>query len=71
MWNESMYLMWSDPVPKLSSPHKDKRPASIKFPKNFQPVGTSKNSLPEAAATLKKGNKIKIPFPKKVGPPSE
>lgn len=38
--------------PKLSSPQSDKRPASIKFPKNFQPVGTSKISFPSFAATL-------------------
>jgi hypothetical protein len=28
------------PVPKLSSPQIEQSPASIKFPKNFQPVGT-------------------------------
>ena len=33
----SFSLMWSDPVPKLSSPQSDKRWASIRFPKNFQP----------------------------------
>jgi hypothetical protein len=27
-------------VPKLSSPQIEQSPASIKFPKNFQPVGT-------------------------------
>lgn len=36
----SFSRMWSDPVPKLSSPQIDNTPASIKFPKNFQPVGT-------------------------------
>lgn len=30
----------------------DNRPASIKFPKNFQPVGTSNTSRPFALATL-------------------
>ena len=44
--------MWSDPCPKLSSPHNDNRLASIKFPKNFQPVGTSNISKPLALATL-------------------
>ena len=42
---------WSAPVPKDSSPHTDKRPASIKLPKNFQPVGVSKHSTPRPAAT--------------------
>lgn len=36
----SFSRMWSEPVPKLSSPQTDKFPASIRFPKNFQPVGT-------------------------------
>lgn len=40
------------PVPKLSSPHKDSLPASIRFPKNFQPVGVSYNSILFALATL-------------------
>lgn len=39
--------------PKLSSPQSDRRPASIKLPKNFQPVGTSKSSLPHFFATLR------------------
>lgn len=34
----SFSRMWSEPVPKLSSPQIDKRPASIKLPKNFHPV---------------------------------
>ena len=29
--------MWSEPVPKDSSPQIERRPASIKLPKNFQP----------------------------------
>jgi len=45
--------------PKLSSPQRDNLPASIKFPKYFQPVGTSKNSLPVSFATLKFA-KIKV-----------
>lgn len=36
----SFSRMWSEPVPKLSSPQMDNFPASIRFPKNFQPVGT-------------------------------
>lgn len=36
----SFSRMWSEPVPKLSSPQIDKFPASIRFPKYFQPVGT-------------------------------
>lgn len=39
--------------PKLSSPHNDRRPASIKLPKYFQPVGTSNISFFNFAATLK------------------
>ena len=34
-------LTWSEPVPKLSSPQSEHRPSSMRFPKNFQPVGTS------------------------------
>lgn len=34
------YVARSLPVPKLSSPQMEHNPASIKFPKNFQPVGT-------------------------------
>ena len=34
----SFSLIWSDPVPKLSSPHRAMRPASNRLPKNFQPV---------------------------------
>lgn len=36
----SFSRIWSEPVPKLSSPHIDSLPSSIRFPKNFQPVGT-------------------------------
>lgn len=39
--------------PKLSSPQSDNLPASIKLPKNFQPVGTSNISLFSFSATLK------------------
>lgn len=46
-------LMWSDPVPKLSSPQSESRPASIRLPKNFHPVGTSNISTPLSLATLK------------------
>ena len=50
--NPSFSLIWSLPVPKLSSPQRESREASMRFPKNFQPVGTSKNSNPSASATL-------------------
>lgn len=40
----SFSRMWDEPVPKLSSPQMERRPASMRLPKNFQPVGTSKNS---------------------------
>ena len=46
------YRIWSEPVPKLSSPHSDIRPASIRLPKNFQPVGVTKHSFCFAWATL-------------------
>jgi hypothetical protein len=42
---------WSEPVPKLSSPQRVMRPASSRLPKNFQPVGVSKQSTPSASAT--------------------
>ena len=45
--------MWSEPVPKLSSPHRDSFPASIRLPKYFHPVGTSYSDKPFASATLK------------------
>lgn len=55
-------LIWSEPVPKLSSPHKDSRPASIRLPKNFQPVGTSNISFPLFLATLhRQYNKTNVP----------
>ena len=50
----SFSRMWSDPVPKLSSPQRDKRPASIRLPKNFHPVGTSKQFWFLALATLER-----------------
>lgn len=40
------------PVPKLSSPHSESFPASIRFPKNFQPVGVSYSCICRALATL-------------------
>lgn len=40
--------------PKLSSPQIAILPASSRFPKNFQPVGVSKQSFDIAAATLTK-----------------
>merc|ERR1719387_646848 len=52
---------WSAPVPKDSSPQmngvyvflsgKYDVPLSIRLPKNFHPVGTSKHSMPFFAAT--------------------
>ena len=38
-------------VPKLSSPQRVMRPASSRLPKNFQPVGVSKQEMPSALAT--------------------
>jgi hypothetical protein len=42
---------WLEPVPKLSSPHSVTLPASIRLPKNFQPVGVSKQGTPSFCAT--------------------
>ena len=42
---------WSEPVPALSSPHRVARPASSRLPKNFQPVGVSKQGMPSPSAT--------------------
>lgn len=50
--NDQTDLMWSEPVPKLSSPHRDSTPESIRLPKYFQPVGTSYTDRPFSAATL-------------------
>ena len=47
----SFSRMWSEPVPKDSSPQMDRRPASMRLPKNFQPVGVSKHSTPILVAT--------------------
>lgn len=46
------HLIWSEPVPKLSSPQREIQPASIKLPKNFHPVGVSKHFWCFARATL-------------------
>ena len=42
---------WSDPVPKLSSPQSVALPASSRLPKNFHPVGVSKQGICSASAT--------------------
>jgi hypothetical protein len=34
------YVKEQLPVPKLSSPHTEHMPASMRLPKNFHPVGT-------------------------------
>ena len=52
--------MWLEPVPKLSSPHIWIKFASIKFPKNFQPVGVSNNFNPNLAATLSMAPEVGI-----------
>lgn len=46
------YYIFHSPVPKLSSPHSESLPASIRFPKNFQPVGVSYSCIFRALATL-------------------
>ena len=49
--------------PKLSSPQIAILPASSRFPKNFQPVGVSKQSFDIALATLMKFDiKIKLGY---------
>lgn len=47
------------PVPKLSSPQSDSLLASIRFPKNFQPVGVSYKAIFVALATLQR-HEIKV-----------
>jgi hypothetical protein len=42
---------WSAPVPNDSSPQMEHLSASIRLPKNFQPVGVSKNCRPSFSAT--------------------
>jgi hypothetical protein len=42
---------WDEPVPKLSSPQIVAFPASSRLPKNFQPVGVSKQGSPSFSAT--------------------
>jgi hypothetical protein len=44
----SFSRMWLEPVPKLSSPQRVMRPASSRLPKNFQPVGVSKQGMSSA-----------------------
>lgn len=53
--------MWvpHSPVPKLSSPHRDSLPASIRLPKNFQPVGVSYRFIFRALATLRDRERTK------------
>jgi hypothetical protein len=48
----SFSLTWFDPVPNDSSPHKAIKSYSIKFPKNFHPVGVSKHFTFNYLATL-------------------
>jgi hypothetical protein len=54
--------------PKLSSPQSDNRPASIRFPKYFHPVGTSNISLPSFAATLSTAAPVGIDLAKPCTP---
>ena len=42
---------WLEPVPALSSPQIVAMPASSRLPKNFQPVGVSKQGTPSCSAT--------------------
>lgn len=54
------------PVPKLSSPHNESLPASIRFPKNFQPVGVSYSCICRALATLEQKGTHNKPHKKKI-----
>lgn len=53
-------------MPKLSSPHSESLPASIRFPKNFQPVGVSYNCIWRALATLEQIGAHKKPHKKAI-----
>ena len=51
---------WSLPVPKDSSPQTEHFSASIRLPKNFQPVGTSKKGTLSLSATLSRAPEVGI-----------
>lgn len=59
MWERKCWHEGNLPVPKLSSPQRDSLLASIKFPKNFQPVGVSYKATFVAFATLER-HEIKV-----------
>ena len=48
------------PVPKDSYPHRVISSVSIKFPKNFQPVGVSYNLIPSFFVTLSRAPDVGI-----------
>lgn len=50
-----LFGLWVNnvPVPKLSSPQREQRPESIRFPKYLQPVGVSYSASFMALATLR------------------
>jgi hypothetical protein len=50
----SFSRMWSEPLPNDSSPQIERRPASMRLPKNFQPVRSYQLSISTA---LSKGGK--------------
>lgn len=57
-WKGGPYLQGSStnlnvPVPKLSSPQREQRPESIRFPKYLHPAGVSYSASFMALATLK------------------
>jgi hypothetical protein len=81
----SFSRMWSEPVPKDSSPQMESRPASIRLPKNFpgcqlvhlaqkvysslHPVGTSKHSRPLSLATISIAPEVGIDLANPLTPP--
>lgn len=65
----SFSLIWFEPVPKLSSPQRLIIPASIRFPKNFHPVGVSYNSFNYfLAATLSNAPEVGIDLAAPINP---
>mmetsp|Transcript_2328 Transcript_2328/g.8215 ORF Transcript_2328/g.8215 Transcript_2328/m.8215 type:complete len:206 (-) Transcript_2328:239-856(-) len=62
---------WSLPVPKLSSPHTEHLPASIRFPKYFHPVGVSKHSTPSFSATRSRAAAVGMDRATPLSPPAK
>jgi len=52
----SFSRIWSDPVPNDSSPQIERRPASMRFPKNFQPVPNQQGLIIACPSIRTSGN---------------